>query len=318
MKQLSVGTLCEFKILDTLSLQDNPWKCSCNDTFGPWIVEQQRKDILLDPENITCDGTDIPVMYANVSSNTHTLIHVHHGSKVATLASGVLASLLVVTLIVCILIHKYRHTLSVLAFIYMPVCTRRRTENTNVRGVFAIYDDRERGARVWIKDNLIPFIECACPLICYDRDFMPGEDMTDEIQYAVEHTNCAIVLLPRRFMQNEWSCCMFQAAFSEKRERKRPYKIILILTPDVTVNMLTSDENCPQDLRVMLKTQRLVYMSKKLYHETLLYMLPDSCRSTRQIMAVKGEDIITFVEQQFTQNMLKWCQTNVPLTMYIH
>ena len=56
MKRLSVGTLCEFKILDTLSLQDNPWICPCNDTFGPWIVEQQRKDILSNPENITCDG----------------------------------------------------------------------------------------------------------------------------------------------------------------------------------------------------------------------------------------------------------------------
>ena len=90
-------------------------------------------------------------------------------------------------------------------------------------------------------------------------------------------------------MQSSWSCCMFQAAFSEMRERKRPYKIILILIPDVTVNMLTSDENCPQDLRVLLKTQRLVYMSQNLFYETLLYLLPDSCRTTQQIMTVRGE-----------------------------
>ena len=129
--------------------------------------------------------------------------------------------------------------------------------------------------------------------------------MADNIQNAVEQSNCAIVLLSRRFLQNSWSSYMFQAAFSEMRERKRPYKIILILTPDVTVNMLTSDEDCPQDLRVMLKTQRLVYMSKKLYHETLLYMLPDSCRSTRQIMAVRGENIITSFYEQLTPNMVK-------------
>ena len=88
--------------------------------------------------------------------------------------------------------------------------------------MFAIYDDQERGARVWIKDSLIPFIESACPLICYDRDFIIGEDMADNIQDAVEKSNCAIVLLSRRFMQNSWSCCMFEAAFSEMRERKRP------------------------------------------------------------------------------------------------
>ena len=292
LKQLSMETLDDFTTLNllALSLYDNPWICNCNDTFGHWIVEQQRKPFLLSPENITCDRTDVPVMLSNVPCTNQSTVYVHHGSKAATLVSSVLASVLAVAFVVCILIYKYRFTLSVLAFIYMPRCTRRRTEDNDVRGVFAIYDDKERGARVWIKDSLIPFIESACPLICMDRDFMPGEAMADEIQHAVEQSNCAIVLLSRRFLQNEWSCCMFQAAFSEIRERKRPYKIILILTPDITVNMLTSDENCPQDLRVMLKTQRLVYMSQKLYYETLLYLLPDSCRTTQQIMGIRGEN----------------------------
>ena len=304
MTQMSLDTLEEFKILQNLSLYDNPWVCDCNDTFGHWIVKQQSKDILLSPENITCSGTDVPVMYSNITCTTK--IHVHHGSKAATVVSCVLGSISIVVLTVCILIYKYRSTLSVLAFIYMPRCTRKRTEHDGVSGVFAIYVDQERGARVWIKDSLIPFIEYACPLICYDRDFIIGEDMADNIQDAVEKSNCAIVLLSRRFMQNSWSCCMFQAAFSEMREKKRPYKIILILTPDVTVNMLRSDENCPQDLRVMLKTQRLVYMSHKFYHETLLYMLPESCRTMRQIMAVRGEDIITIIYKlRLILNMLK-------------
>ena len=292
LRQLSLTTLQEFETVLNISLHDNPWICNCNDTFGHWIVAQQRKGIFLSPENITCGGTDVPVMYSNMTCTTHTKVHVHHGSKAATVVSSVLASVLVVTLVICSLIYKYRFTLSVLFFIYMPRC-RRRAEHDGVPGVFAIYDDQERGARVWIKDSLIPFIESACPLICYDRDFIIGEDMADNIQNAVEQSNCAIVLLSRRFMQNSWSCCMFQAAFSEMRERKRPYKIILILTPDVTVNMLTSDENCPQDLRVMLKTQRLVYMSQKLYHETLLYLLPNSCKTTQQFMAIRGEDTFT-------------------------
>ena len=286
MKQLSRETLDEFKMLTNLSLHDNPWVCECNDSFGHWIVEQQSIGILLSPENITCGGTDVPVMLSNVTCTTHTEVHVVHlGNKVAVLVSSVLASVLAVTLVVCILIYKYRLTLSV--FIYLPRCNVKGSTLDDVRGVFAIYDDQERGARVWLKDSLIPFIEYACPLICYDRDFIIGEDMADNIQNAVEQTNCAIVLLSRRFLENSWSCCMFQAGFSEMRERKRPYKIILILTPDVTVNMLTSND--PQDLRVMLRTQRLVYMSQKLYHETLLYMLPDSCRTMEQIMAVRGE-----------------------------
>ena len=92
--------------------------------------------------------------------------------------------------------------------------------NDDVQGVFAIYDDQSRAARIWIKDSLIPFMEPACPVICYDRDFIIGDNMADNIQNAVEQNNCAIVLLSRQFMQNSWSCCMFQAAFSEMRERE--------------------------------------------------------------------------------------------------
>ena len=303
LKEISVDTLEEFKMLDTLSLYDNPWVCDCNDIFAHWIVGQQRKGILQNPENITCDRTNVPVMYSNMTCTTHSKIYVHHGSKTVTLVSSVLGSISIVALVVCILIYKYRSTLSVLAFIYIPRCSRKRNENDDVRGVFAICDSEERGARVWIKDSLLPFIECACPLIWSEKDFIIGEDMAVNIQNAVEQTNCAIVLLSRRFLQNEWSCCMFQTAFNEVRERKRPYKIILILTPDATVNMLTSDENCPQDLRVLLRTQRLVYMSEKFYYGTLLYLLPESCRSTRQIMTVRGEDIITTSATTYIENV---------------
>ena len=291
MEKLRMETLEEFKMLNTLSLHDNPWICECNDTFGHWIVEQLSIGILLSPENITCSGANVPVMLSNVTCTTHTKV-VHPGSKAAIVISSVLASVLAVILIVCILIYKYRRTLGVLIPIYIPPCTKR-TENDGVRGVFAICDDEEMGAREWIRQSLMPFIESACPLIWSQRDFVAGEYMAVNIQNAVEQTNCAIVLLSRRFLQNEWSCCMFQTAFNEVRGRKRPYKIILILTPDVTVNMLTSDENCPHDLKVMLKTQRLVYMSKKFYYETLLYLLPDSCKTKQQIMTIRGEDIIT-------------------------
>ena len=306
IKQLNLKTLEEFKVLNNLSLHDNPWTCDCNNTLGHWIVEQQSIGILWSPKSITCNGTDVPVMYYNGTCTTYSKIHVHHGSKVATVGFSVLGFLSLVTLLMGILIYKYRHTLSVLAAIYIPQCTRRtENDNVDVRGVFAICDDKERGALVWIKDSLIPFIESACPLLWSEQTFIIGEDMAYNIQNSVEQTNCAIVLLSRRFLQNEWSCYMFQAAFSEVRERKRPYKIILILTPDVTVNMLTSDEYCPQDLRVMLKTQRLVHMSENFYYETLLYLLPESCRSTQQIMTVRGEDIITtFYNQQLTPNMV--------------
>ena len=111
IKQLSLTTLQTFEMVQNLSLSlyNNPWVCHCNDTFGHWIMEQ--KDILQSPRNITCDRTDVPVMFSNVTCATHTKAHVvHPGSKAAIIVSSVLAFLLAVALVVCILIYKYRLT----------------------------------------------------------------------------------------------------------------------------------------------------------------------------------------------------------------
>ena len=85
-------------------------------------------------------------MYSNASCNS--LTH-YNGGTAAILVSSVLASLLGVTLIVCILIYKYRHTLSVLAFIYMPRYTRRRTEKWSRARSVLLYMMIGRGVLVY-------------------------------------------------------------------------------------------------------------------------------------------------------------------------
>ena len=52
---------------------------------------------------------------------------------------------------------------------------------------------------MWIKDDLIPNADPACKVICYDRDFIGGIDMMDNVEDAIKNTNCVVLLLYRAF-----------------------------------------------------------------------------------------------------------------------
>ena len=161
----------------------------------------------------------------------------------------------------------------------MPNCFKyRQNSEDGPCGIFAVYDDQAYIAYMWVKDDLIPNVEPACPLICLDRDFLPGIDMMDNIEEAIKRTNCAVVLLTEKFLQNHWTIAMFQGVFTTMLERKRPYEIIPVLGHGVNISDISSHELCPADLRVLLKTQCVLRLSHKMFWESLLYQLPASCK----------------------------------------
>ena len=261
--------------LKNISLHNNPWKCTCNSSFKLWVVEHER--ILKDPRRIQCDGSGSPVMLSNALC---TQVYISTGLTGTHVVLDTLGGVLVVTLIACtVLCNKYRFELSVLWFTYMPNCFKYPDNEDGPCGIFAVYDDQAYVAYMWVKDDLIPHVQPACPLICYDRDFLPGIDMMDNVEDAINRTNCAVVLLTERFLQNHWSIAMFQGVFITMMERQRPYKIIPVLGHDVTVSDITSHELCPADLRVLLKTHWVLDLSKMMFWESLLYLLPDSCKA---------------------------------------
>ena len=143
--------------------------------------------------------------------------------------------------------------------------------------MYALYDDQARVAYMWVKDDLIPNVEPACSVICYDRDFLGGIDMMDNVEDAIKKTNCVVLLLTEHFLDNQWSIAMIQAAYITMREKA--YKIIPVLGHGVTVSDISSNELCPADLRILLKTHRVLNLSQKMFWESLLYMLPDSCKA---------------------------------------
>ena len=180
-------------------------------------------------------------------------------------------------LVICGLVYKYRFEISVLRMIYLRRFFRYKDSEDGPCGIYAIYDDQARVAYMWVKDDLIPNVEKACPVTCYDRDFLGGYDMMDNVEDAIKKTNCVVLLLTEHFLENHWSIAMFQAAYVTIKDR--PYKIIPVLGHGVTVSDISSNELCPADLRILLKTHRVLHLSQKLFWESLLYLLPESCQA---------------------------------------
>ena len=130
---------------------------------------------------------------------------------------------------------------------------------------------------MWVKDDLIPNVGPACPVICYDKDFLGGYDVMDNVEDAIKKTSCVVLLLTEHFLENQWSIAMIQAAYVTMKER--PYKIIPVLGHGVIVSDISSNELCPAQMRYLLKTHRVLHLSQKLFWESLLYMLPESCQA---------------------------------------
>ena len=190
-----------------------------------------------------------------------------------------LAVILAVFLLLCGLIYRYRFEVSVLGFIYMPRCFKDKDSEDGPCGIYAIYDDQAHVAYMWVKDDLIPNVEPACPVIYYDRDFLGGVDMMDNVEDAISRTNCTVLLLTEHFLDNHWSIAMFQAACITMMERERPHKIIPVLGHGITINDISSNELCPADLRILLKTHRVLNLPQKMFWESLLYLLTASCKA---------------------------------------
>ena len=186
-----------------ISLYGNPWECSCNSSFKLWIVEHER--MLTYPRKIHCDESGVPVMLSNISCTQNVYVSTRL-SRTHVVIFSVSAILLAGILTACtILCNKYSFELSVLVFTYMPNCFKYHDDEARQCGIFAIYEDKAYVAFMWVKDDLISHVEPACPLICLDRDFLPGTDMMDNIEDAIKRTNCAVVLLTENFLQNHWS-----------------------------------------------------------------------------------------------------------------
>ena len=256
-----------------LSLDGNPWQCSCNSTFKHWIVVNQRK--LNQPQSILCNGTGVPVMLSNITC-THP-VNISSGHiRTHVVIPSILASLLTLFLVICGLVYKYRFEISVLRMLYLPRCFRYKDSEDGPCGIYAIYDDQAQVAYMWVKDDLIPNVEPACRVICHDRDFLRGVDMMDSVEDAIKNTNCVVLLLTEHFLENQQSIAMIQAAYATMTEKS--YKIIPVLCHGVTVSDISSNELCPADLRILLKTHRMLHLSQKLFWESLLYLLPESCK----------------------------------------
>ena len=277
--------------LVSLTLNDNPWSCICNDTMWHWLLNNQ--DIIHEANEIKCHSTGKPVILSNRTCNNKETVEQedsvpHNTHKIII---GGIAGLLAITLVTVCVVFKYRFYIAVMITTYAPrpVCMRKKedAEDTEHHGhaIFLIYDDQDVSARAWIKDEFVARVVPSWPVICYDKDFLGGFDMADNIQGAVAFTDCAVVLITQRFLENHWSRNLFEAAYMAKMEggTRNPYKIIPVLMDNLPERDIITHEECPADLKHLLKTHRILCTSHQLFWQSLFYLLPP--KSTWNSMA---------------------------------
>ena len=272
--------------LQAVTLYDNPWQCVCNDSFQYWILEHES--IVKHLINITCHDTQEPVINANLSCPSETVIHLIGHRHIAVVLPSVLAIIATVILVVSVLIYRFHTFIAVVININCPILLTpfKHSDdysNSVTKDVFVIYDDQERDTRLWVKDVLIPELEPPYELICYDRDFLAGVDMAENIETAVESTRCAIVLITEGLMNNTWALTMLQACYNFMMEHQ--YKVILVFMDGTKAKDILSHEESSVELLSMIKTKMYLKVHQKMFCETLKYKMPQARASVEVVVS---------------------------------
>ena len=98
------------------------------------------------------------------------------------------------------------------------------------------------GDRAWIWDNFTPRLEIdrKMTLCIYERDFVPGKLLTDNIIRSIFSSRKIVLVLSRNFLESSW--CRYESQLAQIRriEERTDIIVIIKLTP-LPVDLLSND-----------------------------------------------------------------------------
>ncbi|XP_070557135.1 toll-like receptor 6 [Ptychodera flava] len=115
---------------------------------------------------------------------------------------------------------------------------------------FVVYNEHDGE---WVMQELIPNLENTdqqnLKLCIHERDFIPGDDIFENILNSIENSNKTLLLLSPHFAQSEWCYFEMRMAQTQLFEEKKDV-ILMVMLQEIPDDML------PRVLRKILMTKK--------------------------------------------------------------
>lgn len=244
-----------------LSLNLNPWECSCENLyFSQFLRDSSDKNILLS-NNITCqDG--------------RFLIHLKQDElckRIFLLYIGIIASIFLLCFTVMFaLYYKYQLELKLWLFshhLFLWWITEEELDKNKNFDVFISYSHLDEA---FVVENILPELENGP--IHYDvclhfRNWPAGKMISQQIAYSVEESRRTLIVLSPNFLKSVWGKMEFKTAHKTALEEGR-VRVIIILLGDV------KEEELDDDFKAYFKTNTYIKWGDPKFWTRLKYALP--------------------------------------------
>jgi toll-like receptor 13 len=226
--------------LRNLDLGQNPFVCSCDLVwFRHWYLWSDRSVFNKTDAHYTCFDKD---------ENRKLTFQAFHMSQQACLLSPEVNNniifanaFLVTTMTAFLLLYSYRWHLRLFlyeAFRGRDDARRRYLQQGNFKyDIFVSYASENLP---WVRRNLMAELEerLGLRLCIHERDFIPGQNIVDNISECVESSKKVMMLFSRHFKRSPW--CQFELAFCLTHVMDHDDALIIVSLDDLTSYELTS------------------------------------------------------------------------------
>ena len=179
-----------------LFIGDNPWKCSCDNSWMiGWFQSMPRQ--ISDPGDITC-ASPSRVYGRNVLKSTEEDFCVDPVKQVLTITLSVVASVGATVIITGTLLHKLR----IQFYSRWKFHPFDRDECVGEDLDYDVFlscssaDDDPHGL------HILELMEAKDYRVCYhERDFLPGQRITESVGHAVERSKRTVCLISENFLR---------------------------------------------------------------------------------------------------------------------
>jgi len=213
LASLQESTLHKFSTLMktpsmTISLLGNPLQCSC-ETYDFLKWTKQHRMQLVDFADYMCWYKGKVVQFSNLTEVVMVDLDFQCSKQIAVIASASLLGLLLILIAIAVSCYRYRWELR---YFCLKLAQRTRRyqllvdDTTFTYDAFVVYSSEDSQ---WVHDELITHLENdsdrqSIRLCVYERDFLPGENILDNIWSKMEESRKVILVISRNFTRSNY------------------------------------------------------------------------------------------------------------------
>ncbi|CAH0553374.1 unnamed protein product [Brassicogethes aeneus] len=287
--------LLNTSIIESLTLDENPWTCDCTTVqLQNYLLANPKK---IETNNIRCKNSGFQIIQHRSLCKSQT---------VTVLATSItLVVLLLIAACLAASYYKWQEPIKVWLYsknLFLWFVTEEELDKGKIYDVFLSFSSKDDD---FVLKSLLPALESEpnpFKVCVHYRDWIPGEHITTQIINSVTDSRRTLVVLSSNFLESNWAKNEFRMAHTQALNDGRA-RVIVVILGDIEIAKLDDE------LKAYLRTNTYVKWGDPWFWQKLSYALPHH-KAQKNKFSQKHANIMLKIDQKF--DMVKTMPQSTP------